>query len=237
MSNLVLLKPKTFTHNLVDLKPLERKTVNGLRVYETPTGQKYPSMTTVLSWRSKKAIQEWRQRVGAQEADRISNKASGRGTLIHAMCEHYVRNEHDKLLSFSPENQATFKKIRPALNRVDNILAIEAGLYSHEYCVAGQVDLIANFDGVPSTIDFKTSLKPKKEEWITNYFLQTTGYSLMFEEMTGIRTEQIVVIIAVDDTDKKVSTYQVFVKNREDYIKEFEATVDKFYELLEKGEI
>lgn len=237
MTSVSLLKPKRFNHTLVELPTLERKVVNGWRVYETPTGKKYPSMTTVLGWRSKKAIQEWRDKVGAEEADKISRKATGRGTLIHAMCEHYVRNEHDVLKTFSPENQATFKQIRPALNRIDNIMAIEAPLFSHEYCVAGQVDLIADFDGIPSTIDFKTAMKPKLEEWITDYFLQTTGYSLLFEEMTGIKTEQIVVIIAVDNTEKKISEYQVFVKKREDYIQEFIYTVDKFYELVKKGEL
>ena len=88
-------------------------------------------------------------------------------------------------------------------------------LYSEAIGLAGQVDCIAEFDGIPSVIDFKTSLKLKKEEWILSYFEQCTAYSLMYEDMTGIQARQIVVLISVDHEPKP----QVFVKKRGEYVK------------------
>jgi hypothetical protein len=138
--------------------------------------------------------------------------------------ESYISNQEgfldDKVM---PDMKHAFNQFLPILDRVDNVHYLETMLYSEILGLAGQVDCIAEYDGIPSIIDFKTSLKPKKEEWILNYFEQCTCYSLMYEEMTGIKAKQIVVMIAVDHHEP-----QVFVRNRKDYIPELARKVRQF---------
>lgn len=232
--SLELLKPnRTFKHNFLDLPEMECTYINGKRFYNTPTGEKYPSMTSALQHLSEGAILEWRKKVGEEEADRISKKASGRGQVVHDMAEQYLRNNRDYLKSIGTKYQPMFNVIKKHLNKIDNILALESPLYSRNYSLAGRVDCIADFCNTPSIIDFKTSKKPKREEWITSYFLQTTGYSLMLEEMTGIVIDQIVIIISVEDDETNILESQIFIKDRKDYIEEFNKTIDKFWELME----
>jgi genome maintenance exonuclease 1 len=99
---------------------------------------------------------------------------------------------------------------------VNNIHALEIPLYSHHLKVAGRVDCIAEYDGQLSIIDFKTSSKLKEESWIKGYFMQCSAYAVMYEERTGIPVSQIVIMIAVDSEHP-----QVFIKKRNDYIKDF----------------
>lgn len=231
--SLELLKPnRTFNHKFLDLQEMDCTYANGKRFYNTPTGEKYPSMTSALQHRSADAIEAWRKRVGKEEADIISKKATGRGQVVHDMSEQYLRNNRQYVEDIDAKYQPMFNVIKRHLNKIDNILALEAPLYSHNYSLAGRVDCIADFCNTPSIIDFKTSKKPKKEEWITDYFLQTTGYSLMLEEMTGIAIDQIVIIISVEDDEKNILESQVFIKDRNDYIQEFNRTVDRFWELM-----
>ncbi|MFZ9046940.1 MAG: PD-(D/E)XK nuclease family protein, partial [Cyclobacteriaceae bacterium] len=228
------LKPnRTFNHKFLELQEMECTYAGNKRFYNTPTGEKYPSMTSALQHRSAAAINAWRKRVGQAEADRISKKATGRGQIVHDISEQYLRNNKEYVNDFAPQYQAMFNVIKKHLNKIDNILALEAPLYSHEYSLAGRVDCIADFCNTPSIIDFKTSKHRKREEWITDYFLQTTGYSLMLEEMTGIAIEQIVIIISIEDEDTNTLDSQIFIKNRNDYIDEFDRTVEKFWELME----
>ena len=125
-----------------------------------------------------------------------------------------------------PDMKHAFNQFLPILDKVDNVHYLETMLYSETLGLAGQVDCIAEYDGVPSVIDFKTSLKTKKEEWILGYFEQCTCYSLMYEEMTGIQCKQIVVMISVDHEEP-----QVFVRNRRDYIPELARKVKQFREI------
>ena len=140
--------------------------------------------------------------------------------------ESYISNqEKDSFLNHNvmPDMKMAFNQMLPIVNRIDNVHYLETMLYSETLGLAGQVDCIAEFDGVPSVIDFKTSLKTKREEWILNYFEQCTCYSLMYEEMTGIKAKQIVVLISVDNKEP-----QVFVKQRKDYIPELVNKVKQF---------
>ena len=203
---------------------LETETINGKRFYKTPEGLLYPSVTTITSQHGKDKIIEWRKRVGEEEANRISTRASNRGTKVHKICENYLNNEEDyartnpaHIHKTMPDSIAMFKSIQPLLDEhVNNIHALEIPLYSHHLKVAGRVDCIAEYDGKLSIIDFKTSGKLKEESWIKGYFMQCSAYAVMYEERTGIPVSQIVIMIAVDSEHP-----QVFIKKRNDYIKDF----------------
>lgn len=190
---------------------------NGVRHYITPEGVKLPSVTTVLGHFKKESLQKWEDRVGQKEAEYIKRRAGVRGNKFHKLMELYLMND----LYFSgfpdglmPDMKQAFYDMQPVLDRIGNIWNIEAPLYSHSLGLAGRTDLVAVYDGAMSIIDFKTSLKPKREEWITNYFEQGTAYALMYEERTNIPIKQVVVIISVDGDNHP----QLFVKNKEDYI-------------------
>jgi hypothetical protein len=196
---------------------LETVTVNGKRFYKTPEGLLYPSVTTITSQHGKDKILEWRKRVGEEEANRVSARASGRGTRVHKLCENYLNNEDDFARNTMPDALVMFKSIQPILDQyVNNIHALEIPLYSNHLKVAGRVDCIAEFDGKISIIDFKTSSKPKETKWILNYFMQCAAYAVMYEERTGVSVPRIVIVIAVDSEEP-----QIFVKKRDEYIDEF----------------
>lgn len=218
---------KTFTHINKDpiLCKLEREEYNGKRYYISPGGRRLPSVTTFLGHFKGDSIQKWRRKVGEEEANKISARASRRGTKFHSLMESYISNEKGFINeTVMPDMAQAFKNMLPTLDRIDNVHYLETMLYSEVLGLAGQVDCIAEFDGVPSIIDFKTSLKLKKEDWILNYFEQCTCYSLMYEEMTGIQCKQIVVLISVDNEIEP----QVFVKNRKDYIPELANKIKTF---------
>lgn len=210
---------KTFRHIHNDpvLCELTREEYNGKRYYISPTGKRLPSVTTFLSHFKGDSILKWRKKVGEEEANRISGRASRRGTAVHSVMESYLANEERSVFlndSVMPDVKSMFHIAEKELDKIDNIHYIETMLYSEIVGLAGQCDLIAEWEGTLSIIDWKTSSKPKKEEWIESYFLQATCYSLMFEEMTGIQAKQIVIFILVDGETKP----QIFVKNRKDYI-------------------
>ena len=200
---------KTFIHH--DIPKLLRSTSSdGTRVYETPSGAAYPSVTTVTGLHSAKGIAEWRKRVGEAEANRISGKASARGTRIHQYCEDYLRGNIFEADMFDLE---MFNSIKPLLDQVDNIHCLETPLWSDFLQVAGTVDCIAEFQGKLSVIDFKTSSKPKDRDDIHNYFMQTAAYAVAFEERTGIPIGRLVIIMAVDNDDPRW-----FIEKRDNWI-------------------
>jgi genome maintenance exonuclease 1 len=208
---------KKFKHNFVPFVELTTETIDGKRHYVLPDGEtKLKSVTSILGEKTDKtALVEWRKKVGDAEADRISNQAARRGTSIHLIAERYVLNEENIFRDQMPVNVETFKSIQGTLDEhVDNILGIELPLYSKALRCAGRTDLVAEYDGKLSIIDFKTSRKPKKEEWIENYFLQSTVYSMMFEWTYKFSVPQIAIIIAVDDE----KTPQTFVMERSKYV-------------------
>ena len=175
---------------------LARTTVDGARLYETPSGRAYPSITTVTGLLKRQAIQEWRERVGAEEANKISGRASSRGTRVHSLCEDYLSN-----LEVTPNylDHELWQGITPLLDRINNIHALETKLYSDHLEVAGTVDCIAEFDGKLSVIDFKTSSRVKKHDDIHDYYMQCSAYAVAFEERTNLPVSQLVIVMAVDD--------------------------------------
>lgn len=208
------MKKFNYVTNLPVLQSLQVEETNNKRHYISPNGLKLPSVTTVLGHFGKQKILEWKARVGDEEAQKISTRASIRGTKFHSMLEKYLANEQNIFEDVMPDMKQAFKDAQKAIDKIDNIHYIESMLFSETIGIAGRTDVIGEYDYVPSIIDFKTSTKPKKKEWITNYFEQGTAYSLMYEEMTNIQINQIVVIISVDGTDEP----QVFIEDRNNHI-------------------
>lgn len=192
------------------------------RFYITPTAEKLPSITTVLSAmqseEKRKVLEQWRARVGEAEANKISRQATSRGTGMHTICENYTCNFPNPMRGHMPTAVEMFKKIKPVLDeRVGTIYGNEIALYSNSLKAAGRSDMLSQFDGIRSIVDFKTSKKEKKESWITDYFLQSTAYAIMVEEMyQHIKVPQIAIIIAVEESETNIQN-QVFVKRTADY--------------------
>ena len=211
-----------FNHIHHEYPKLARTTVDGARLYETPSGRAYPSITTVTGLLKRQAIQEWRERVGAEEANKISGRASSRGTRVHSLCENYLSN-----LEVTPNylDHELWQGIPPLLDRINNIHALETKLYSDHLEVAGTVDCVAEFDGKLSVIDFKTSSRVKSHDDIHDYYMQCSAYAVAFEERTNLPVSQLLIVMAVDDHDpllffeKRNNWIDKFKQLREDYRK------------------
>lgn len=203
----------TFQHIHHEIDKLTRIDSPGGRLYQTPSGRAYPSVTSVLGILGKAEILEWRKRVGEAEANRVAARAARRGTAIHTLCEHYLLNEE---VNPGPFDLETFKSITPYLDKINNIHCLETQLYSNFLQVAGTVDCIAEYEGKLSVIDFKTSKRIKSRDEIHGYFMQTAAYAVMFEERTGIPVGRLVIIMSVDD-DKPL----IFQEKRDDWIHRF----------------
>jgi len=215
------LRTKYFDHKPLPKIEIPRKEIDGKRYYVTPNGDQYRSVTTILSQLTQEAIQKWRNRVGEQEATKISTSASRRGTKLHTMMEDYVGNVEDFALNKMPITTSLFLDIQPFVDsNLEDVYGIEYPLYSDRLRAAGTCDLICKYAGKTTILDYKTSSKQKKEEWIENYFIQSTAYSLMVKERYDMDVEQIVIMIAVEG-----DTPQVFVKDPSDYVKK---TIDIF---------
>ena len=227
-----------FTHKPVEIPELSTKNVNRKRFYLTPEGKLYPSITTVLQRRKMEGLMEWRKKVGDDVANYIARTAAHRGTKVHHMCEDFLNNmesdypekwaEHKK--NFLP--YVLFSQIKPVLmQKVNNIFAQECGLYSDKYKVAGRVDCIGEYNGVPSIIDFKTSTKERNDDWNESYYIQASAYAEMFEERTGIEINQIVILVVTED-----GIVQEFIKTKHDYLPLLVETIDDFTTHWEKEE-
>ena len=186
---------------------------DGKRYYTTPDGDHFPSVTTILSAKPKPFLQEWRNRVGEQEANRITKISSTRGTNLHTLCERYLKNEKTVGKNVMPDALEMFRSIQPYVNKINNIHCLEKSLWSKELELAGTTDCIAEFYGLLSVIDFKNSRRIKTLEDIEDYFLQCCAYAIMYEERTGLTVDQLVVIMAVEN-EKPL----LFVQKTEDYI-------------------
>ena len=211
-----------FTRIEIDYPSLDRETIDGVRYYDTPTGEKLVSITSVISHYNREIFREWRARVGNDEANKVTKKATSRGTDMHTLVEHYIKNE--KLPTVQPLSEMLFKQAKPDLNKIDNIHAIEQALFSKELGVAGTVDCIAEYEGELAVIDFKSSKKPKPKKWIEHYFVQCAAYACMLYEMTGIMVKKFVIIMSCEDGECVV--YEEYDKRKyinllSEYIREF----------------
>jgi len=210
----------------ISLTEYKRVQINGKRHYQVPNGN-YPSITSVLSFQDNSWLDDWRAKVGAEEADKISARSKGRGTNLHKMCEDYLNNDPQSCKM--PDAKEMFISLKPILNKINNIHFQEACLYSDKLKVAGTVDCIAEYDGVLSIIDFKNSRYPKTLDKINDYLLQETFYSLAYYELSGLYAPQIVTIIAVEN-----NVPQVFIEQIHPYMKPLVSLVKEFHSTFYK---
>ena len=220
------MKKQRFVH-LTDCDDIEmgvREVIDGKRVYVTPKGNVYPSITSILALQPKPGLDEWKEKVGQKEANKIMKESSELGTKVHDLCERYLYNE--KLQCDDEEAISVFNRLRFILGNVNNIYCLEAPLHSDMLRVAGTVDCIAEYNGVLSVIDFKTSRKAKREDWIEDYFIQAFFYAAAFYEMSGVIPEQIVILVAVRDNFE----IQVFKKP----IADLEIYIDKLLKIMKR---
>ena len=210
---------------MINFPELKTKTVDRKRFYVTPEGNEYPSITTILSPRNKAGIMKWRKRVGEKVANHICNKAATRGTKVHKMCEDFLNGEnmeHHKK-DFLPYCLFTELK-NQTFDNINEVIAQEVTLYSDKYKVAGRADLIANYQHSLSIVDFKTSTNERKDSYNENYYIQTAAYAEMFEELTGIPINQIVILVVTEN-----GTVQDFVKRKHEYLPLLEETLNEWY--------
>jgi len=214
-----------FSHVDLDLQPLEREHVDGVRYYKVPDEEeliKMVSITSVTSHFNKEIFINWRKRVGNEKADKITKAATTRGTDMHTLTEHYLKN--DDLPSVPPISEFLFKIAKRKLNLINNIYALEGPLYSRQLGIAGTVDCIAEYDGELAIIDFKTSKKPKPREWIEHYFVQAMAYGCMLYEMKNISIKKLVIIMACENGECVVyeeTDKSKYIKLLGEYIRKF----------------
>ena len=214
-----------FNHVDLNLKPLKRETIDGVRYYSIPDVDelvKLVSITSVTSHFNKEIFVKWRKKVGNEEADRITKAATTRGTDMHTLTEHYLKN--DKLPTVPPISDFLFKIAKGELNKIDNIHTLEGALYSRQLGIAGTVDCIAEYNGELSIIDFKTSKKPKPRDWIEHYFVQAMAYGCMLYEMRNISVKKLVIIMACENGECQV--YEEY--NKAKYIRLLQQYITKF---------
>ena len=217
---------KTFEHDTgITFPQLADEIVEGVgRIYTTPQGNRYPSVTTVIGAASDKTyLDKWKARVGEQEAKKVSAQATRRGSAVHSLVENYLCNNPEYTKGHMPNNLISFKKIKPHLDEnIGKIAGLEVPLYSDKLRVAGRVDCIAEWDGTWSIVDFKTSKREKARDDIHDYFIQCSAYAIMMFEATGILCKQSVIVMTVDDGDALI-----FVEKTRDWL-------PKFIEIREK---
>ena len=218
----------TFEHDFFEFQELETKTINGKRHYHVD-GEYFPSVTTVLSGESKPALEAWRKRVGEEKAQMITTAASNRGTGMHELLETYVLNGDmpAAMKKAMPSHIDLFMQIKPLLDKhAGKIYAIEAPLFSKKLGIAGRVDFIADWQGKPAIIDFKSSIKPKNPKYMKGYFMQEALYSFMMNEMTGFFIPRLITLVA-HETENSA---QVFEERARNWIDPALELVGKFYE-------
>jgi len=214
-----------FNHVELNLPSLEREMIDGVRYYKVPNNnelQKFVSITSVISHFSREKFAKWREKVGEEEANRVTKRATSRGTDAHTLIEHHLLNQ--ELPKVQPISEHLFKIAKPALSRINNIHALEGSLYSQYLGVAGTVDCIAEFDGELSIIDFKTSKQPKPREWIDGYFVQCCAYACMLHELTGLSVKKFVIIMTCENGEVEVYEERdkaKYIRMLTQYIKKF----------------
>jgi genome maintenance exonuclease 1 len=220
---------RTFNHVHLDGLDCELEQINEEtgRRYKTPEGNLYPSITTVLGSIKNVELDAWRERVGEEFANETSRKASGRGTRVHNTIEKYLLNELTDMdiRRMMPDLKDMFRKIRPYIDdHIGTIYGVEKKLYSDRLRIAGTCDCIAEWDGVISIIDWKTSNYRKGKCEIDNYFMQVAGYADMVLERVNIPIQRVVVAINVEHEGS-----QVYVEDKSNYIAKLESCINDYY--------
>jgi genome maintenance exonuclease 1 len=208
----------TFLHKPIVIEnELKEVTIEGKRFYETPGGI-FPSVTTVVGWDKQNFFADWRRR-NPEESKRVTS----RGTKFHSLIENYLNNEEIDFDNMIPNFKVLFNQLKPEIDKIQNIVAIETPLWSQTLGLAGRTDCIAEYDGKLSIIDFKASSKEKRKSDIENYFTQATAYALMFQERTGIIVDNFAILISCEDGIK-----QVFQDRPINYVKKLKQAITKY---------
>lgn len=210
---------KKFRHVFVDLPVLTEEYIDGKRHYKTPEGNVYPSVTTILSRLPNESLDNWQKRVGEAEANRVKSIAARRGSYLHEICEKYLLNEDHPMRGQMPDVQAMFRDIKHVIDRIDEVYAVEAQLYSDEHKFAGRCDVIGTFDSYPAIIDFKTTRSSVdiSMDKVKKYFMQLAAYSIAFEERTGRLIDQGVLIFGSNEVES-VCIPGCLTKYRQEFI-------------------
>ncbi len=217
-----------FQHRLIEFQPLEQINSPSGRLYVTPEGNSYPSVTTIIGAMSDKTwLNEWRDRVGEEQANRTAGHSANRGTAVHLLCEKYVLNQDIDLKKEMPLNKKIFFQMKDLLINVDNIYSSEVRLYSDKLKVAGTVDLVAQYKGLDSIIDFKTSTGLKSKEDIVGYFIQVAIYAYMFWERTGILCKQLVIMIGIEEGNSG----QIYIDKTANWIMQASKMCQQFHKM------
>ena len=222
-----------FRQNLIELPNLKDQIVNGKRFYQTPGADGelvwYPSVTTVTGWRDRDKWKKWREDNGDK-----SRMILERGKNFHLTMEYYLSNRDPIQVLFGrPQLEEMFLKIKPRVDRfVNNVVGLEVPLYSSMMRLAGRTDCVAEFDGKLSIIDFKTAERMKDTQGCHDYFLQATAYSIMFQELTGTRVPQIVIMMVSAEGEE-----QAFVESPKRFVPELKERIDEFYAEFDPDEV
>ena len=217
----------------VEFPELVVHNIGGMRFYEAPDGNKYPSITSVLSKQpgKQKGLQAWRKRIGEEQARIVSGKAARRGTAFHNICEDYLNGMED-ITHHKDKNflaWCMFGEMKSHLDeKINKVVLQEQSMYSPKYKVAGRCDFIGVYKDTLAVVDFKTTTTPKKEEWIEDYFIQCSAYASMYEEHTGETIEDIVIMMVAED-----GQVQIYEKKAADYLPKLEEMMDEFYKTIE----
>ena len=210
-----------------------RSLIEGNRHYDI-SNEKLPSVTTIISLtqseEKKQSLQQWRERVGEDEAEKLKNTAAARGTLMHSFLEYYVRG--DKLLDLSDEGQVASGMgqiiIDQGLKEMEEVWGSEVTLF-YPGLYAGSTDLCGIYSGRESIVDFKQTNKPKKREWIDDYFVQLGAYAMAHDVVHGTCVDQGVVLMCSKD-----KYFQKFTSNGKEFTRykhKFLEKVDQYYKL------
>ena len=202
------------------------KRINGMRFYEVD-GQAFPSVTTVLGYRPKPGLEQWRKNVGEEAAKWEMGRAARRGKATHTLIEEYLKGETPSTRDVLP--LGLFTILKPYLQQIDNVHCLETILYSKQLTLAGQVDCIAEYNGKLSVIDFKTANKERNDAWNKNYYMQCSAYAVMYEELFGTPIEQIVILMASED-----GASRAFIKEKKDYLEDLKTEIQYFYDNYNK---
>ena len=209
-----------FKHNKLyePSQDVEKIETEKMRLYSTPDGE-FPSVTTVTGWEKRHFFAQWRKK-NAEESKRVCS----RGNLLHSLAEKYLLNEQVDLSETTDNERQLFSLLKPEIDKIEEVYAIETMLWGKRTGLAGRVDCIARYKGEDCIIDFKGSTKKKSKEDIENYFLQATAYSLLWQERTGRKIKKVVILIATEE-----GSLQVFEEPTYKYIKRLAECINKYY--------
>ena len=223
-----------YNPNKYNYVPMSRVEIDGKRRYATPDGEKLPSVTTILdatkSEESKQALQNWRKRVGVQKAQEITTEAAGRGTRMHKWLEDYIKTGVLNEPGSNPYSLQSHKMaqsiINQGLSKCSEWWGTEVPLY-YPKVYAGTTDLVGVHDGNDAIMDHKQTNKPKKREWIDDYFVQLAAYANAHNEVHGTKIRKGVIFMC-----SAANEYQEFILEGPEFVKYSDIwfnRVEKYY--------